>query len=313
MNSIKILDIFIGNKCNLSCLYCDTRSDVIKSKTYDPSIESIVEGIDLAKDKFHIDNYSILGGEALFYLDKLEIIARHIRSFDQHTNILVPTNGRMIDKKLNEIVRLITSYNLTLVICDHFSAFEDQSLSIELKQSANNLISRLGLVKGSSSDFFDQVLANAPVDSLGDFEKEMVYLNQQGRITVFFKSQDEFQANYSLVYGKPKPFMTGDPQGSYKKGCCSAFCTFLYDRKLYKCAALGTLKKFLEYHNSQDDPDWQKYLNYQPLDLMRCSLDEATEFSNNKYKGIDQCDMCPNTSDHVFYRTPEKVIKLKNV
>jgi organic radical activating enzyme len=313
MNSIKILDIFIGNKCNLSCLYCDTRSDVIKSKTHDPLIESIIEGIDLTRNKFHIDNYSILGGEALFYLDKLETIARHIRSFDQHTNILVPTNGRMIDKKINEIVRLITSYNLTLVICDHFSAFDDQSLSTELKQSTNNLVSKLGLVKGSSSDFFDQVLVDAPVDSLGDFEKEMVYLNQQGRITVFFKSQDEFQANYSLIHNKPKPFMTGDPQGSYKKGCCSAFCTFLYDRKLYKCAALGTLKKFLEYHNSQDDTDWQKYLSYQPLDLMCCSADEVTEFSNNKYKGIEQCDMCPNTSDHVFYRTPEKVIKLKNV
>ena len=114
MNSIKILDIFIGNKCNLSCLYCDTRSDVIKSKTYDPTIESIIEGIDLAKNKFHIDNYSILGGEALFYLDKLETIARHIRSFDQHTNILVPTNGRMIDKKLNEIKETNNQYNFII-------------------------------------------------------------------------------------------------------------------------------------------------------------------------------------------------------
>lgn len=313
MNSIKILDIFIGNKCNLSCLYCDTRSDIIKSKTHDPSIESIIEGIDLTRKKFRIDNYSVLGGEALFYLDKVETIAKHIRSFDQKTNILVPTNGRMIDKKINEIVRLITNYNLTLVICDHFSAFENQSLSNELKLSTNNLISKLNLNKGSSSDFFNQVLVDAPIDSLGDFKKETVYLNQDGRITVFFKSQDEFQANYSLSHGAPKPFMTGDPQGSYKTGCCSAFCTFLYDRKLYKCAALGTLKKFLEYHNSQDDPDWQKYLNYTPLDLTMCSADEATEFSNNKYKGIEQCDMCPNTSEHVFYRTPEKVIKLKNV
>ena len=313
MNSIKILDVFIGNKCNLSCLHCDTRSDIIKTKTNDPSIESIKQGISLSRKHFHIDNYSLLGGEALFYMDRLEEISKFIREVDQDTNILIPTNGKMIDRTLDKLTDLITRYDLTLVVCDHFSAFEDTTLSDELKKSTHNLINKLGLTKGSSNDFFDQVLYDIPSLNINSFDEEEIYPNDQGRITVFFKSQDEFQANYNTVNGKPKPFMTGDSKGSYSDGCCSTFCTFLRDGKLYKCASLATLPQFLKHHEVYDDPDWQKYLAYQPLDLATCSDKEVTDFSNNKYKESSVCDMCPNDKSYMFRRTPEKVIRLQNV
>ena len=41
MRHIKILDIFYGNKCNLTCNQCDTRSDVVRKGEYDPTIEDI--------------------------------------------------------------------------------------------------------------------------------------------------------------------------------------------------------------------------------------------------------------------------------
>ena len=51
---LKILDVFIGNKCNLACEQCDTRSDIIRTKDYDPSLEEIKEGIALAQKHFRI-------------------------------------------------------------------------------------------------------------------------------------------------------------------------------------------------------------------------------------------------------------------
>jgi hypothetical protein len=55
MNSLKILDVFIGGKCNLACFQCDTRSDVIRSGEYDQSTEDIIEGIRLAQKHFKIE------------------------------------------------------------------------------------------------------------------------------------------------------------------------------------------------------------------------------------------------------------------
>ena len=49
-NSLKILDIFIGNMCNLTCFQCDTRSDVIRTTKLDPDLVSIKKGILLAEE-----------------------------------------------------------------------------------------------------------------------------------------------------------------------------------------------------------------------------------------------------------------------
>ena len=48
MNHIKILDVFYGNKCNLACSNCDTRSDTLRG--YDPELDTIKESIRLANE-----------------------------------------------------------------------------------------------------------------------------------------------------------------------------------------------------------------------------------------------------------------------
>jgi organic radical activating enzyme len=300
MNSIKILDIFIGNKCNLSCFQCDTRSDIVKSKSLDPSIESIKQGILLAQQYFTIEHYSLLGGEPLFYMDKVEEIVAFIRSFDSTTPILLPTNGKMIDKKADELARLISQYNLTLMVCNHFSAFEDKTLSNELTASIGKFVKKTGLIESKQHTFFDQLI------------DEGLFVNQQGTVTLFFRDQDYFQSNYYLDNNKPKPFASGDPDASYANGCCSPYCTFLRDSKLYKCAALATVKTLLIHHDNMDDPAWQKYLNYKPLDLTNCTLEEVAHFSNTKYRSIGECDMCPSQSKS-FTKTKATVISIKEI
>lgn len=300
MNSIKILDIFIGNKCNLSCFQCDTRSDIVKSKSFDPTIESIKQGIMLAQQHFTIEHYSLLGGEPLFYMDTVKELVAFIRNFDTTTPILLPTNGKMIAKKADELASLVSQYNLTLMVCNHFSAFEDKILSNELTTDVDKFVKQLGLTESKQHTFFEQVI------------DEGVYVNQQGNVTVFFRDQDYFQSNYYLDNSKPKPFASGDPDASYANGCCSPFCSFLRDNKLYKCAALATVKTLLTHYDNLDDPAWEKYLNYQPLDLVNCTPEEVAEFSNTKYRSIEQCDMCPSQSKS-FTKTKATVIPIKEV
>jgi hypothetical protein len=129
---------------------------------------------------------------------------------------------------------------------------------------------------------------------------------------IHFRGQHHFQQIYKLVNNKPKPFATGNSHDSYLNGCCSEMCSFLIDKKLYKCGALGTLHRFLEKHNQLDDTDWQKYLNYTPLDLTSCTQEQVQQFSDTKYSSISQCDMCPSKGN-TFIKSPNTVLKVKNV
>lgn len=319
MNSIKILDIFIGNKCNLTCFQCDTRSDIFRSGQHDLDLENIKEGIRLTREKFYIHHYSLLGGEPLLYLDRVEEIIKYIRSFDSETVIMVPTNGVLIDKHLDQLVTLIDQYKILLVVCNHFSAFADKTKSQSLREKVHLLSDKLKYNKVNPKEFFYSIMDwnNASNDSLwqdflnirgtinDSFTTDELYLNNN--YGIFFKSQDTFDLSYRLVDNKPKPFNSPDSQLSYQNGCCSPFCTFLYNKTLSKCAALGTLKKFLTHHNVLNDIEWQKYLMYKPLNLEDCTLEEINNFSNTKYKGIEQCTMCPH-NEQKYTKLPENVL-----
>ena len=319
MNSIKILDIFIGNKCNFTCFQCDTRSDIFRTGQHDTEIDNIKEGIRLAREKFVIQNYSLLGGEPLLYLDRVEEILKYIRSFDKDTVIMMPTNGSLISRNLERLAYLVDTYKVFLVICNHYSAFTDQTKSDNLILDVDRFLKLLNYDEVDPKEFFYTIMDwnNTANDSLwqnfldvrgtihDSFTTDKLYLKDKHG--VFFKSQDTFDSSYKLIDGKPKPYNSPDPQKSYENGCCSPFCTFLYNKTLSKCAALGTLKKFLTHHNSLDDPEWSKYLSYKPLDLENCTQEEVDNFSNTKYTSIEQCSMCPH-NEQKYTKTPETVL-----
>lgn len=320
MNSLKILDVFIGNRCNLTCFQCDTRSDLFRKGELDPDIDTIKDGINLARSKFNIETYSLLGGEPLMYLDKVEEILKFIRSFDPTTPIMIPSNGALIHKHVEKISDIIKNYKIMLVVCNHYSGFIDQSKSNKLRLDIQPLIESLNFDKVDPLMFFNTILDwdNTKEDPLwerflkikghlgNEFSREELYLKDKHGL--FFKSQDEFAPNYYInSNGAAKPFDSPSASDSYLNGCGSLFCTFLNNKKLYKCAALGTLNQFLTRHNLLEDPDWQKYLNYKPLDLEKCSDEEVEFFSKTKYSSIKECTMCPHV-DKNFIKTPETVI-----
>jgi organic radical activating enzyme len=322
---ISILDIYIGSKCNLTCYQCDTRSDIFKDNSNDPELDEILEGIDLARKKFKVNIYGMLGGEPLYYLDRVEKIVKFIRSYDQTATIVLPTNGTLLEKKMDKVVELVKTYNISVAVCDHFASFEDRKLSNKIEKAAMHLVERLGYTPIGGVEFFKKNIINVdkaehdqslkrfleyhPDITLGH-EKNLAYGNYLSWI--WFRPQYDFHPHYRRdENNKPKPFMTNDPTGSYFNGCCSLFCNFLNKKKLYKCAALGTLESFLKKENLLDDQDWQKYLAYKPLDLETCTDEEVMNFSNNKFAESSVCDMCPNTNDYKFIKTPELVLPKK--
>ncbi len=314
---LKLLDIYYGSKCNLACVQCDTRSDVVRTDEQDPSLENILEGIRLAREKFEIEIYSLIGGEPLLNLDKVSKIIEYIRSYDTETTIFISTNGTLLSKKIDQLSDIMQTYHCSVMVCNHFSAV-DKDMTNRITDGVNQLVSKLELNRGDSNKFFKEFLKlnNPKKDPYwGKWidERKEYYLEDQPQdeyyhndnIFLHFRPQDDFKKNYVLTNGKPKPHATGLPHVSYKQGCSSPMCSFLIDKKLYKCAALGTLKKLLEYHNVLDDPDWQKYLNYRHLDLETCSDGDIAKFHVGKYFAIAECDMCGTNS---FKRTQESVI-----
>lgn len=307
MNSLKILDIFIGGKCNLSCFQCDTRSDVIRTNEYDQSIQTILEGLKLAQQHYKIETYSMLGGEPLMYLPQVKQIVHYIRETDPDAYIIIPTNGTLIHKHKLELTDLLINYNVSLFVCNHFAGFTDKKLSDKVVNSALEFSKELNLQEADVIEF-NKALSGDDITERESFTgQEYVFTN--GKMHLWIRNQDEFHSHYYLKDGKPKPFATKDPEGSYRNGCCSPMCSFMFDKKLYKCAALGTLERFLKHYNALKDSDWTKYLSYKPLDLTSATQEEIQDFSDTKLTSISQCDMCPNTSDYIFFKTEEKVIK----
>lgn len=317
---LKLLDIYYGAKCNLACQQCDTRSDVIRTSDDDPDIETIITGISLAKEKFDIELYSVLGGEPLLYLDKIETILKHIRQIDPLAKIQFSTNGTLLSKKIDQVAKIMIEYNCSLFVCNHFASF-DKKMTDKISESVDHLVSKLNLTKGDANKFFKEFmnLDNPRKDPffqkwitqnkeyfLGEQPNDHYFHNDE--IFVHFRPQYDFKKNHYIKDGKPKPHMTNLPHVSFKQGCSSVMCSFLLGKKLYKCAALGTLKKFLEFYDSLDDPDWKKYLDYNYLDLETCSEGDAVKFSVGKFCAISECDMCSTGS---FNRNKEMVIHVQ--
>lgn len=321
-NHIKILDVFYGNRCNLACDQCDTRSEHVRHGDLDPDLDNIKESIVLANSKFDVENWSVLGGEPFLYLDKVIEIIKFIRNIEPHKTIFFPTNGLLLDKNLDTAAEIITKYNVWMQVCNHTAAFRDQSITKKILDSVFKLAEKTGIPKivpknrwwydimkyDTGTENWQEYLRKKQVDINDDSQYDEVWMTANRGI--YYMEAKTFQSlHYFTPTGKPKPFESNDPSSSYWNSCPSCFCSFLYDKKIYKCAALGTLKKLLLTHDSLEDPSWKKYLNYNPIDLSTCKTNEVDKFSNEHYTHIDECTMCPENRLEII-KTEEKVLPM---
>jgi len=300
---IKILDIFYGNKCNLTCNQCDTRSDVVRKGEYDPTIEDIKEGIILANKHFDVEIWSVLGGEPLLYKDTVVEILEFLRSIEPNKIIFFPTNGLLLDKNIDFMVHLIEKYQVWVQICNHTTF--NKTITDKILKSAETIANRVGIPKldpvynwwydimklESGTPNWIDFVKEKPIDVTDTQPNEIGWM--ENNYGIYYMEAHYFQSIHHYVNNVPKPFSDNDPKSSYWNSCPSSFCALLYNKKIYKCAALGTLKNFLDIQGCSDDLEWAPYLNYKPVDLENSSQDHMQHFADTHYCHIDECAMCP--------------------
>jgi len=296
---IKLLDAFYGNKCNLACSNCDSRSDELDFDG--PTIESIRESILLANEKFDVENWSMIGGEPFLYKDKIYEIIKCIRSFEPNKTIFMSTNGMLLHKNIDWVVDLVNEFKVWVQVCNHTSLFYPKETMIDAVHTVGK---RLGIKETipaylwwydvfnfeTGTENWKQYVKDKGMDITTRDPNDITYMKENWGI--HYMESPYFQTISDRINGVPKPF-NSNPADAYKNSCPSQFCAFLHDKKIYKCGALGTLKRLLEKYDLMNDPDWQKYLKYKPVDLETCTDEDVERFANTHYCSVAECSMCP--------------------
>jgi uncharacterized Fe-S cluster-containing radical SAM superfamily protein len=174
---IKILDVFYGNKCNIACAHCDTRSDTIRDGEYDPTIDAIKESIVLANKAFDIENWSVLGGEPLLYKDTVKEIVEFLRTIEPNKTIFISTNGLLLEKNIDWVVDLINKYKVWIQVCNHTAAFKDRSLTNKVINSVHKIGKQINFPHTMPAYrwWYNILKIDSGTDSWKDFVKEKQY------------------------------------------------------------------------------------------------------------------------------------------
>lgn len=287
------LNIFYGFKCNYSCQGCFTSSDLVRDKSFDPKLDEILNTIpDLAK-LFKVNGMlTLMGGEPfLYWEDKILPILLELQKYfpNQRKNIF--TNGALLGKNIDKFLNASKQVdNISLEITDHLA---DLKYSTPAGRSWLSSIEKLrnhpDIVKISDEHYHikDNICAN-------------IYVA---------RTDGNWVQTFKIVDNKIKPWKTGDPRKSMDVGCTGNVCSFVKNRKVYKCGLLANLDVSLNHRGQSQDPDWAPYLDYQPLDIQNHTQEELNFFKNTYGKPIDVCDMCPAHNDARITRTYEMIVK----
>jgi organic radical activating enzyme len=289
MKKIKLtlVEVLYGHRCNLSCSGCSSISDQIKDYNQDPTIESIFESIDNLSNTVIPDSIDLMGGELFLYWDKIKQIVPKIREKFPTTTITMTTNGMLLEKYQDEVVDLCKAYGpCVLEVTNHFTLFPQDTMTLNYKKKIDNFIEKNNFAPDTHH--------------IVEFKtaKDQTFENADLNIEVTITNPITFYPGYQTINSQVKPFATNDPEGSYRNGCAMPICHMLVDSKLYKCSWLAFLPKLLAKHGQLDDPDWTKYLEYQPVDLAAPSEQALADFEATRHSAISVCDMCSNNVKH---------------
>jgi organic radical activating enzyme len=290
------LPIFIGHKCNYSCLNCSVGSDFVKDDTADPSLEEILQSIPILAEKFTVSGMiSLQGGEPFMYWDeKIIPIAQELNRWFPGTRINIFTNGHLVGKNIEQMFRLIDQIkNISFTISRHLIGNLDSAPGKAWMNSIDTLLNHHRIVRINDDHYHVEDNINA---------------------NIYFYSVKYWKSHYtSQPDGKIKPHATNNPKASMAHGCIGEVCSFLHGTKLYKCGRLATISTQLKTLNQLDDPVWQKYLEYQPIDLLNINQSQFNNFVETYGKPIDVCDMCIGTPSKIEWqdRTWEMVFQPK--
>jgi organic radical activating enzyme len=279
------LPIFIGHKCNYSCVNCSVGSDFVKNYDNDPTLEEILHSIPVLAEKFTVTGMiSLTGGEPFMYWDeKIIPLAQELNRWFPGTRINVFTNGHLIGKNIEKMFELIDQIkNISFTVSRHLIGNLDSAVGKAWQSSINTLLDHPRLVRIHNDHY--HVINNIAAN-------------------IYFYTTKYWNSHYvTQPDGRIKPHATNNPEDSMKHGCIGSTCSYLHGTKLYKCGRLATLSTQLTELNQLDNPSWKKYLKYQPIDLLNIDQSLFDNFINTYGKPIDLCDMCNGTPSDIEWQ-----------
>ena len=271
--AIKTIDVMVDFRCNLSCDGCDIGSNLKINDDY--SFEDRLDWLRLFSSKLceydlFVSDFAIIGGEPFVDPEKLIRLCRLSRDLNPLSYINLSTNGLLISRG-KHILSEIAALDIHVQITVH-----DDS-----EQSLKKIAAGIFELKSAGIDFSMKGLPFPVYNENGTkyFWKVNHPLDEQGK-----------------MYPADEP--------SYLQSwaaCTEKFCVQLYAGALWKCPYLAYLPHKLTKTGQLDDPRWQPYLAYRPLDLSTCDYDSFIRFFSTGPEKF--CSMCPKSIKHVMKKS----------
>jgi hypothetical protein len=228
--------------------------------------EELVDWIKPWKDRLFFKRISLLGGEPLLNPHLREICIAYRNLFPhEETKLRIITNGILI-KKCGWLEELIRTYHIHLQVSLHVltGKTKNAELAAQVKE---------GLA------LLETWAAHTPRPA-----------ETRWAPPVGTKQKLHFQIFYQGEGSRIKPFHHDNIAESKKHCTCETLQ--LYKGNLYKCAPIAYIGDVLKKLGRENDPDWQPYVNYEPL-RPDCSHEQLLHFMKQQPLPEWTCTMCP--------------------
>lgn len=207
------------------------------------------------------EQFSLLGGEPTLNKDLAQLVLL-TRQYWRDSHIILVTNGFLLPRHDPQLPLALAQANVSLHLSIHFD-------SVEYEQ-------RLAPAKALVEDWI-----------------------QQYQIKVHWRpSEGTWTRRYHGWGPEMTPFSDGDQRASWNH-CRARWCVQLHEGMLWKCPPLAYLGLQQKRHGLR--PEWNRYLNYQPLSET-CTDDELAEFLAREDE--PSCEMCPAKPKQFFLQSP---------
>lgn len=262
--AIREIGILTDFTCNLACDGCEIGSNLRIDDGI--TLHDRLRWIDLLADRcdefgFIIKSYGIIGGEPFVNPDNLLKMAKHVRFRNPESDLMISSNGLLIARSagvLSDLKALGAHISVTL---------HDDSDAILTKFTAG-----LYALKNSG---ISHSIGGLPLPGQTDL-----------RPGTWWKIPHPLDSE-----GKMHPSNEDNHIRSWA-ACTAKFCPQLYGGAVWKCPYTAYLRQKLIKTNQLTDPEWKRYLEYEPLDLIRCSYDDFVLFFSKGPEPV--CSMCPS-------------------
>lgn len=262
-HKIEHVEFMIINSCQLSCSACATFSDLKHSgyATWEEDKKDLVVWL----QRLEPECVGLMGGEPFMNPDILNWITG-LRKLLPNSQIRVPTNGLLLEKKLDIVDKMHDLGNCVLKISYHT---DSQGLRKTIKQILNRYdfkpVTEFGINRWSTQNNF-KFQINSP--------------------STFLKS---FLNDYKNMLPHDN-----NPAESFNI-CVAQRCAFLYKNKLFKCSTAGLTPDIHQRFGSPNLEKWKPFLN---TGLSHdCSEEELSKFVKNFGKPNKICAQCPTNKD----------------